>query len=86
MGSATLPRSVLYDRTLSVNALRYYDLISEDPKIDVPTAAQKLGVTLSAAYKLERTLIKRGHLTITTIYDSAGERRIRNFAERQIAS
>jgi Mn-dependent DtxR family transcriptional regulator len=84
--TVSFPDSLLYDRTLSTNALRYYDVVRKEPSLSVGMVAERLGVTLNAAYKLERTLVRRGYFTVVKVRDAKGIRSIREFCDKERAS
>lgn len=86
MTSVSFPDSLLSDRGLSANVLRYYLLVQKEPSLSVNDVAERLAVTLNAAYKLERTLVKRGYLSVVKVRDAEGVRWIREFHDKERAS
>lgn len=86
MYSVSFPDTLVSDRSLSANVLRYYVMVRSEPSLAVSDVAERLGVTLNAAYKLERTLVKRGYLSVHKVREAAGIRFIREFHDKERAS
>lgn len=74
-----LPGSVLLDQGLPANAIRLYGLLRQDPSRSYADVAQMLGCTLKSAYKLERTLIDAGYLSVGRIRSGGGKVHLKRF-------